>query len=65
MDKLKATEDDVRKNNTGLVQQMGYLDRWYREEEAETQLFLQSLQGAMTTLEGLLNAKASRDANAA
>ena len=36
MDRLKETEEDVRKNNTGLVAQMGYLDRWYREEEAET-----------------------------
>lgn len=65
MDRLKQTQEEVRQHNTGLIEQMNYLDRWHREEEAETQLFLQSLQGALTTLEGILNQTGSSKANAA
>lgn len=64
-DRLKEVEADVKKNNLGLIQQIGYLDRWYREEEVETQLFLQNLQSTMSSLEALLNQKISNKANAA
>ena len=34
--------------------QMQYLDRWYGDEEKETQLFLHSLQKTMTVIESAL-----------
>jgi hypothetical protein len=50
MDRLKLTQDEVLKNHAGLAEQVNYLDRWYREEEKETQLMLHSLQSALSIL---------------
>ncbi len=53
-DRLKQTHDDVAKESTGIAGQIGYLDRWYRDEEAETQVFLRNVQEAMSVIEQFL-----------
>lgn len=63
MDRLKTTQDEVGRRNVGLVEQMNYLDRWYREEEKETELFLHSFQKALSLLQASLAAASpSKDA---
>lgn len=55
MDRMKLTQDEVLRNNAQLAQDMNYLDRWYSAEEKETQLFLNSLQKAMSLFEGSIS----------
>jgi hypothetical protein len=62
MERLKLTQEDVAKNNSGLVAQLNYLDKWAREEEKESELFLHTLQQALTVLEGIWNKAGLKDA---
>jgi replicative DNA helicase len=50
MDRLKETQAQVSKESTGVAAHVGYLDRWYREEERETELFLHDVQNAMSVI---------------
>jgi hypothetical protein len=54
MDRVRTMQEDISKNNTNLVEQIGYMDRWYREEETETQAFLQTLQNTLDAIDVVL-----------
>ena len=61
-DRLKNTQQELVKRNTGLVAELGYLDRWYREEEQETEAFLRTVRETIVLFEGTLNRASLRDA---
>lgn len=50
MDRLKGAQEDLAKFNTQFGGQMDFAERFCREEEQETQLFLHDLQRALTHL---------------
>jgi hypothetical protein len=54
MDRLRRTQDEVSRNNGDLAAQLNYLDRWSRDEEKETELFLRTIQNALSVLETAL-----------
>lgn len=54
LEKIRATQDEVARNNAAFLEQIQYLDRWYREEEKETTLFLHHLQRAVAVFEDIL-----------
>jgi hypothetical protein len=53
-DRLKQTQTEVSKEASGIAAQVGFLDRWYRDEEQETQVFLHDVQEAMSVIQALL-----------
>ncbi len=61
-DRLKNTQQELVKRNTGLVAELGYLDRWYREEEQETEMFLRTVRQTIVLFEDTLNRASMRDA---
>ena len=54
-DRMKQTQAEVSKEASGIAAQVGFLDRWYREEEEETQVFLRDVQNAMSVVQTLLD----------
>lgn len=50
-DRMKRTQADVAKESTGVAAQVGFLDRWVRQEEQETEIFLRSVQDAMSVIQ--------------
>ncbi|MFN0116925.1 MAG: hypothetical protein ACKVQC_01360 [Elusimicrobiota bacterium] len=62
VERMKMTQDDVMKANQGLAQELNYLDKWYREEEKETQLFLHEFQNALSILNQALSSITLKDA---
>lgn len=61
-DRLKRTQEEVVKKNSGIVADLGYLDRWYREEEQETETFLRTIQDTIAMMEDALGRMDVRDA---
>lgn len=51
MDRLKRTQEEVGKRGAGLSAELGFLDRWYREEETETAAFLKEVHDAVSALQ--------------
>ncbi|MCB4757495.1 MAG: hypothetical protein LHV69_10785, partial [Elusimicrobia bacterium] len=54
MDRLRLTQVETSRKAAAFGEEMNFLDLLYREEERQTELFLHSLQKAMTTLQGCL-----------
>ncbi len=54
-DRMKQTQADVLKEASGIAAQVGFLDRWYRDEEQETQVFLREVQDAMSVVQSVLD----------
>jgi hypothetical protein len=53
-DRLKQTQDTVARESRVTAENVGFLDRWYRDEAAETEQFLHSLQNAMSVIHNAL-----------
>jgi hypothetical protein len=61
-DRLKHTQEEVLKRNTGIIAELGYVDRWYREEEQETETFLRMIRETILLMEDSLARADARDA---
>lgn len=53
-DRMKQTQTEVSKEASNVAAQVGFLDKWYRDEEQETQAFLRDVQTAMSVVQGIL-----------
>jgi len=54
MERLKRTQEEVGKRSAGLSSELGFLDKWYREEETETAAFLKTVHNAVAAVESAL-----------
>jgi hypothetical protein len=54
MDRLKKTQEEFGKKGAALSSELGFLDKWYREEEQETAAFLREVHNAVAALEDAL-----------
>jgi len=62
-DRLKTVQEDVNKQNIASTEQMRFLERFFKEEEQETTLFLRDLKNIISLIEVRLNTlSASEDA---
>jgi hypothetical protein len=50
MDRLKQTQETISRESRVTAENVGFLDRWYRDEAQETEQFLHSLQNAMSVI---------------
>lgn len=55
MDRLKKTQEEFGKKGAALSSELGFLDRWYRDEEQETAAFLREVHNAVTALQDALD----------
>ncbi len=62
MERLKRTQEEVGKRSAGLSSELGFLDKWYREEETETAAFLKTVHSAVSAVEAALNRAGIQDA---
>ena len=47
---MKQTQETISRESRVTAENVGFLDRWYRDETQETEQFLHSLQGAMSVI---------------
>ena len=62
MDRLKRTQQEVGQRGAGLSAELGFLDRWYRQEETETAAFLKEVHDAVSALQDALVRAGVQDA---
>jgi hypothetical protein len=54
MSRQKTIQEEVAKRGSGFQEQMTFLDRYFKEEEHETELFLHVFRKALASVEGAM-----------
>ncbi|MCG3205223.1 MAG: hypothetical protein KCHDKBKB_01942 [Elusimicrobia bacterium] len=62
IDRMKMTHSEVLKESSGVGAQVGFLDKWYRQEEQETQVFLRAVQEALSVVEAIFESLGAKKA---